>query len=202
MPQRSQLVWAFLFLVGCEGSLASDETPGRKITNAPGKVEVDSSTGRLIAYFEIRKAQPAEPGLAKSTEIGGACLLAQYPVRPKECRKNSDCDAEGYAGYCISDSPRHSSPAHPVTEKGVPETPVPAGTCWARPVEDEQYCLRGVPLGAHSIGPVDTAAFVAATGVLKWRVLTCLNGTPRACAEDTASGYPMVAQVRAGEIYP
>ena len=112
--------------------------------------------------------------------MGGACLVAQYPAQPKSCTKHSECAlpssgiGEGAASYCLPESP-----GKPTSGNGKSVPPVGAGSCWIKPSED--FCLKGAGVGSHDTAPVNSAPVAAATGVKRWRVLTCLNGIPLAC---------------------
>ena len=193
-----QAILASIILVAATSGLG--QSAARRITNAPGAVQVDPD-GKLRTSFEIRLAKPGEPFLVNSAEIGGACLLAQYPVTPKSCHDNSDCDMEGYNGHCIPESVQRVVLTPPRGQGSPPARDKPEkGTCWALPTSEESsYCLVGQPVGAYQIGPVDVQPFVQATGVVKWRVLTCLNGTPGACRGEPAS-TPAMLLAEAGPV--
>jgi hypothetical protein len=117
----------------------------------------------LSGAFEIRPPNPGEPSVS-STGFGGACLVAQLPVQAKSCTTNHQCDIvfghdePKWGGYCLG------------------------GQCWVKPSED--YCLKGVGVGAHSTPAADASAvyaYAAGKGTapaIKWRVLGCINGVP------------------------
>jgi hypothetical protein len=123
---------------------------------------VQSGAPRMLGgAIEIRAPRPGEQSV-ESNGNGGACLLAQVPVRPKSCTVDKQCDivfGQGkpkWGGYCLS------------------------GTCWIKP--SESYCLKRVGEGSHSIAPTDASevyAYAATHGEappISWRVLGCLNG--------------------------
>ena len=176
-----------------------------KMTNAPGTVQTDS-LGNLSGDFEIRLANPGEPGLPNSVGTGGACLIAQYPVAPRSCRTDEECKisaASGttWDGYCVRDEKAGGGKGGEMdTASNTSEVEAPPGTCWVKP--SEAFCLKGEPAGHWSTPSADPTKFIEATKAKKWRVYTCLNGDPGACRGDTtANGRPGKALHRAGVVY-
>ncbi len=173
---------------------------GPKMANVPGAVaSLPAGSAILTGHFEIRPAQPGEPGIFSSANMGGACLVAQYPAQPKSCTKHSECAlpssgiGEGAASYCLPESP-----GKPTSGNGKSVPPVGAGSCWIKPSED--FCLKGAGVGAPDTAPVNSAPVAAATGVKRWRVLTCLNGIPLACTGQVPA-TPNEYQHQAGPVY-
>jgi hypothetical protein len=179
---------------------------GDRMTNAPGTVQIDSG-GKFFGDFHIKVAGPGEPALANSVGTGGACLIAQFPVVPRSCRSDDECNVWGavalkYNGYCVRDEKPRAVKVGQVMDNSSKtlEVVVPRGTCWVKP--SEAFCLKGKPTGDWSTPPADAKNFVAATKVKNWRVYTCLNGDPGACKGDTtANGRPGKALHRAGIVY-
>lgn len=175
------------------------------MTNIPERPQVGD--GGLYAKFEIREAKAGERGLMHSTGIGGACLLGQS-AQPQACRKQSDCQYPGFAGYCLADG---RVALREVKSPGVMTDDVaidvvaprgPVGTCWwYREVDDPKVCMRGLEQGKYQIGPVDISLISSQTQFTKWRLQTCLNGTPGGCGGQMWNDRPGVAQTQAGAIY-
>jgi hypothetical protein len=169
-----------------------------KMANVPGSVSA-SPTGstKLTGHFEIRPAQAGDRFIF-SSGVGGACVLAQYPVSPRRCTRHSECElpaagtGEGASSYCVQESP-----GSPLAGGGGGVPPSGAGTCWFKP--SKNFCLKGVGQGQHDTPTADSAAVAAANGVKKWRVFTCLNGAPGACAGADAT--PNELQHQAGPVY-
>ena len=67
---------------------------GDRMTNAPGTVQIDSA-GKFFGDFHIKVAGPGEPALTNSVGTGGACLIAQYPVAPRSCKTDDECNVLG-----------------------------------------------------------------------------------------------------------
>jgi len=162
---------------------------GEKMTNVPGAVtESPPGSRNLTGHYEIRLAGPGDAFIFSSGG-GGACLVTQYPAVPKRCNRHSECalpsaNMGANAGsYCLPDN------AGTVPPGG-------AGTCWIKPSDD--FCLTRVGLGQHDIAPQDTTA-LAAAGMKKWRVLSCLNGPPHTCG--TGPPTPNQVQHRVGDVY-
>lgn len=170
---------------------------GPKMANVPGAV---TAAGALLTgHYEIRPALPGEPGIFSTSDMGGACLVAQYPAQSRSCTKHTECGlpssgvGEGASSYCLPESPES-----PIAGNAGAVPPTGAGTCWIKP--SEAFCLKMQGPGAHEIGPVDSAPVAAATGVKKWRVLTCLNGIPAACSGQVPA-TPNEYQHQSGPVY-
>lgn len=157
---------------GCSNKSGENETNANASAN-PGAVpgvqltikalQVKSSAPRMLSgAFEIRPPNPGELSI-NSNGFGGACLLAQLPVRPRQCTTDRQCDIvfghgeRKWNGYCLD------------------------GSCWVKP--SEAYCMKGVGAGPHSTPDKDASevySYAAASGQaaspIKWRVLGCLNG--------------------------
>jgi hypothetical protein len=126
-------------------------------------LQVTSSAPRVLSgAFEIRPPNAGELSI-NSNGFGGACLLAQLPVRPKQCTTDRQCDVvfghgeRKWGGYCVD------------------------GSCWVKP--SEGYCTKGVGPGPHSTPAKDVSevySYASTSGQpaspIKWRVLGCLNG--------------------------
>lgn len=147
---------------GPDNPKAASDVAGVQLTVKA--LQVMSGAPRVLSgAFEIRPPNPGEPSIS-STGIGGACLVAQLPVQAKSCTTNHQCDIvfghnePKWGGYCLG------------------------GQCWVKP--SENYCLKGVGVGAHSTPPADASAvysYAAANGptpAIKWRVIGCINGVP------------------------
>jgi hypothetical protein len=190
--ELSLLAAIFLGTTGCGGGNPSPP----KMTNEPGVVSAPAA-GKLSGHFEIRAALPGDPFIF-SSGMGGACLVAQYPVEPASCTKHTECalppagTGEQAFAYCIAESP-----GRPTAGGGGGIPPAGAGTCWFKP--SKEFCLKGVGTGQWDTPAADAATVAAATGVKKWRVLTCLNGAPGACGGAPAT--PNELQHQAGPIY-
>jgi hypothetical protein len=171
---------------------------GPKMANVPGLVTASLGSTKLTGHFEIRPALPGEPGIFSTVDMGGACLVAQYPAKPQACNKHTQCGlpssgvGEGAASYCLPESP-----GAPTADNSGVAPPVGAGSCWIKPSED--FCLKRQGVGSHEITQ-DSAPVAAATGVKKWRVLTCLNGIPAACTGQV-SATPNEYQHQAGPVF-
>ena len=199
-PHRLPLLsCAVMLLTACgqggsgPGANASDSNGvsanGEKMTNVPGAVtESPPGSRNLTGHYEIRLAGPGDAFIFSSGG-GGACLVTQYPAAPKRCSQHSECALPSTnmgvnaGSYCLPDN------AGPVRPGG-------AGTCWIKPSDD--FCLKGVTLGQHDIAPRDTTA-LAAAGMKKWRVLSCLNGPPGTCR--TGAPTPNQVQHQVGPVY-
>ena len=188
---------ALIFLAACGQGDNGASSNGPKMVNVPGAVTAfPAGSSKITGHFEIRLAQPGEPFIF-SNGTGGACVVAQYPVEPKSCTKHSECalpasgTGNGASSYCLAESP-----ASPKAGNGGATPPNGAGTCWIKP--SESFCLKFQSQGQHDTPPADTTA-VAATGVKKWRVLSCLNGEPGACGGAKAT--PNELQHQAGPVY-
>jgi hypothetical protein len=202
VPHRLALMsYAFLLVPACgqggEGTNSNNgngvSSNGPKMTNVPGAVtESPAGSRKLTGHFEIRLAQPGD-AFVFSGGGGGACLVTQYPVVPKRCNQHSECGLPSAnigvnaASYCLPDDAGRGVGAVP---------PAGAGSCWIKPSDD--FCLKPVGIGQHDTTPQDTAA-LAAAGMKKWRVLTCLNGAPGACR--TGAPTPNEVQHQVGAVY-
>jgi hypothetical protein len=172
---------------------------GPKMTNVPGAVTASpAGSANLTGHFEIRAFQPGDNFIFSSASIGGACLVGQYPVPPKSCTQHTECPlppqratGNGVSSYCLQESP-----GAPTAGNGGAVPPTGAGTCWVKPSED--FCLTFVGPGQHDTTAADSTA-MAAEGVKKWRVLTCLNGVPGACGGAPAT--PNQLQHQSGTVY-
>jgi hypothetical protein len=167
-------------------------TNDSKMTNVPGAVtELPPRSRKLTGHFEIRPAQPADR-FVFSGGSGGACLVTQYPAVPKRCNQHSECALPSAnmgvnaASYCLPDKPG----------QGGTVPPAGAGTCWIKP--SDGFCLKPVGVGQHDTTPQDTTS-LAAAGMRKWRVLTCLNGAANACR--TGARTPNEVQHQVGDVY-
>ena len=171
---------------------------GPKMTNVPGLVTASpGGSPNFTGHYEIKLAQPGDAFIF-SNGTGGACIVAQYPVPPASCTKHTDCAlpttgiGNGASSYCLAESP-----GKPTAGGGGGLPPAGAGTCWIKP--SESFCLKFQSQGQHDTPPADSTA-LAALGVKKWRVLTCLNGEPGACGGAKAT--PNELQHQAGPVYP
>ena len=196
-PRQLSILALTAVLVGAAVYAQTSGNPhGPKMANVPRLVTASGTT--LTGHFEIRPAQPGEPGIFSSVDMGGACLVAQYPSQPRACTKHTECAlptsgmGDGAASYCLPESP-----GAPRAGNAGAVPPVGAGSCWIKP--SEAFCLKRQGPGPHDIGPVDSAPVVAATSAKKWRVLTCLNGIPGACAGAPAT--PNQYQHQSGPVY-